>query len=98
MRDSTASLWALQNRHDGDRLRLFTAVRDHTDATTALYRPPDLALRRLRLAGYRVDDADLERHLVPKQQQDVTVERLHELGRGIAYQTSPFAYLFERVR
>lgn len=47
--------------------------------------------------GYRVDTDDLESYLVPKKPQPVTVERLHELGRGIGYTQSPFAYLFERA-
>lgn len=62
--------------------------------------------RRYRLAaviasggsnGYRISDRELETYLVPKRPQPVTVERLHELGRGIGYTKSPFAYLFERV-
>ena len=47
--------------------------------------------------GYRIDDQELDTYLVPKNPQQVTVERLHELGRGIGYTKSPFAYLFERV-
>lgn len=46
---------------------------------------------------YRVSDDDLGRHLVPKRPAPITRELLHELGRGIAYTTSPFAYLFRRV-
>lgn len=37
MRESTAKLWDLQNRHDGDRVRLFQAVQESTGARTALY-------------------------------------------------------------
>ena len=33
----TQELWDLQNRHDGDRLRLFGAVHDFTGGETALY-------------------------------------------------------------
>lgn len=47
--------------------------------------------------GYRVDTRDLDTYLVPKKPQPVSVERLHELGRGIGYTRSPFAYLFERI-
>lgn len=61
---------------------------------------------RYRLSGvvksgsgrYRVDRADLDLYLIPKTAQEVSVERLHELGRGIGYTKSPFAYLFTRVR
>ena len=48
--------------------------------------------------GYRVDHSDLDRFLVPKTPQEITIERLHELGRGIGYTKSPFAYLFTRVK
>lgn len=47
--------------------------------------------------GYRVDARDLDTYLVPKKPQPITVERLHDLGRGIGYTRSPFAYLFERI-
>jgi hypothetical protein len=47
--------------------------------------------------GYRIDDRELDTYLVPQKPQPITVERLHELGRGIGYTRSPFAYLFERV-
>jgi len=45
----------------------------------------------------RVVTDDLDRYLVPKQPVEVTAASLHERGRGIAYTTSPFAYLFRRV-
>ena len=47
--------------------------------------------------GYSVDHSDLGRYLIPKTPQEITIERLHELGRGIGYTKSPFAYLFTRV-
>lgn len=46
---------------------------------------------------YRMDSDDLDKYLIPKKHQTVTVELLHELGRGIAYTTSPFAYVFRRL-
>ena len=46
---------------------------------------------------YRVDATDLDTYLIPKKPQAITAELLHELGRGIAYTRSPFAYLFRRV-
>lgn len=46
---------------------------------------------------HRVLDADLDQYLVPKRPTTITRELLHELGRGIAYTTSPFAYLFRRT-
>ncbi|MEZ5376176.1 MAG: hypothetical protein R2733_06630 [Acidimicrobiales bacterium] len=208
MQSATAKLWALQNKHDGDRRRLFVAVNRYVDATRVLYPGSfvdvaasfvfpevtyvdmdrraakffadgegvdgivaanqvsggerlvefigadygdDLGLadesfdlllslyagfisehctrylrigghllanpshgdaamasidERYRLAavvtssgasGYGVSDRDLDSYLVPKKPQPVTVDRLHELGRGIAYTRSPFAYLFRRV-
>ncbi len=47
--------------------------------------------------GYRVDTRELHTYFIPKRRQLVTVERLHQLGRGIGYTKSPFAYLFERT-
>lgn len=49
-------------------------------------------------SGYRVDESHLDRYLVPKRPQPVTVDWLHELGREIAYTHAAFAYLFERIR
>ncbi len=46
---------------------------------------------------YRVDATDLDTYLIPKNSQAITAELLHELGRGIAYTRSPFAYLFRRA-
>ncbi|MEZ5258658.1 MAG: hypothetical protein R2705_17715 [Ilumatobacteraceae bacterium] len=46
---------------------------------------------------YRVDTRELDTYFVPKKPQPVTVERLHDLGRGIGYTRSPPAYLFERI-
>ena len=71
----------------------------HGDAAMASIDP------RLTLTGvvvsrsgtYRVRTDDLEGHLVPKEPVDVTVDLLHERGRGIGYTKSPFAYLFERT-
>jgi hypothetical protein len=37
MRPETAELWTKQNQHDGDRLRLFAAVRAAIDVRTVLY-------------------------------------------------------------
>lgn len=50
-----------------------------------------------RSGEYGVDTRDLDTHLVPKRDVEVTKESLHASGRGIAYTKSPFAYLFERV-
>ena len=47
--------------------------------------------------GYRIDDSDLDAYLVPKKPLPITVKSLHDLGRGIPYTRSSFAYLFERM-
>ncbi|MGB0115100.1 MAG: hypothetical protein WBP59_17905 [Ilumatobacteraceae bacterium] len=47
--------------------------------------------------GYSVSCEDLDTHLVPKRDIEVTRQGLHEDGRAIAYTRSPFAYLFERI-
>lgn len=46
---------------------------------------------------YRVSDDDLDRYLIPKRPTTITRDLLRDSGRGIAYTTSPFAYLFRRV-
>lgn len=51
-----------------------------------------------RNGDYRIDDRHLDRFLIPKKPVELTVDALHQLGRGIAYTTSPFAYLLRRVR
>lgn len=48
--------------------------------------------------GYSVRTDELDTYLVPKRDVDVTVELIHQTGRGVAYTRSPFAYLFQRVR
>ncbi len=71
----------------------------HGDAAMASLDP------RFRLRGvvdsragrYTVRTDDLDTYFVPKRDIDVTVELLHETGRGVAYTKSPFAYLFERL-
>ncbi|MEO1056258.1 MAG: hypothetical protein AAFY28_05015 [Actinomycetota bacterium] len=50
-----------------------------------------------RNGRYAVRRDGLDHYLVPKRPTEVTVESLHESGRGIAYTRSPFAYLFTRV-
>jgi hypothetical protein len=71
----------------------------HGDAAMASIDP------RYELAGtitsrngnYRVDAGELDTYLIPKQPKPITVDLLHETGRGIGYTKSPFAYLFERI-
>lgn len=50
-----------------------------------------------RSGGYRVVTTGLDRFLVPKRTIEITRASLHESGRGVAYTTPAFAYLFERV-
>jgi hypothetical protein len=50
-----------------------------------------------RAGEYSVSTRDLDSHLVPKRDIEVTRASLHAEGRGVAYTKTPFAYLFERV-
>ena len=50
-----------------------------------------------RSGNYRVDTSNLDTYLIPKKPQAVTVDSLHETGRGMGYTKSPFAYLFTRM-
>jgi hypothetical protein len=71
----------------------------HGDAAMASVDPRYelIAVITSRDDRYRVDATDLDTYLIPKKSQAITAELLHELGRGIAYTRSPFAYLFRRV-
>jgi hypothetical protein len=51
-----------------------------------------------RSGEYTISDRDLDSYLIPKRQTEITAERLHETGRGIAYTRAPFAYLFQRTK
>ncbi len=53
---------------------------------------------KARSGEYRVSTSDLENHLIPKKPVEITAAFLHARGRGIAYVTAPFAYLFRRLR
>lgn len=50
-----------------------------------------------RAGEYSVSTRDLDAHLVPTRDVEVTREALHASGRGVACTKSPFAYLFERI-
>jgi len=50
-----------------------------------------------RNGNYRVGSNHLDTYLISKKEQHVTVESLHQTGRGVAYTKSPFAYFFTRV-
>lgn len=50
-----------------------------------------------RDGSYRVIASNLDTYLIPKKPQTITIETLHESGRGVGYTKSPFAYLFTRV-
>jgi len=71
----------------------------HGDAAMASidgrYRLRAVVVSRSR--RYSVRTNELETYLVPKRAIEVTVELLHDTGRGVAYTKSPFAYLFERI-
>ena len=70
----------------------------HGDASMAsldpAYRLSAVVLSRS--GDYRVSSDDLDRHLQPKAAAP-TVAGLHERQRGVAYTTSPFAYVFTRA-
>ncbi len=46
---------------------------------------------------YSVSRENLETYLVPKTDDVISAEYLHERGRGVAYTRAPYAYLFERT-
>jgi hypothetical protein len=46
---------------------------------------------------WRIATADHHAYHEPRRDVDITIEYPHETGRGVAYTTSPFAYLNQRV-
>lgn len=68
----------------------------HGDASIAALDPRyDLTAVVLSRGGdYRLVGEDLDRFLQPKNPQQATVEHIRRTGRGIAYTTSAFAYVF----
>jgi hypothetical protein len=69
----------------------------HGDAAIASLDP------RYRLVGvvqsrsgdYSVSDRNLDGYLIPKRDIEVSRDLIHEVGRGIGYTRSPFAYVFQ---
>lgn len=51
----------------------------------------------VRSGRHRVRTSGLDDWMVPRRDQEITVESLHRSGRGVAYTRSAFAYLFERI-
>jgi hypothetical protein len=50
-----------------------------------------------RQSVYRVERTNLDSYLWPRKPVELTVDMLHDLGKGVGYTKSPFAYLFERI-
>ena len=50
-----------------------------------------------RDSNYRFGASTLDSYFIPKRDEPITVERLHELGRSVGYTKSAFAYLFTRT-
>lgn len=48
--------------------------------------------------AYRLRTDALDSYLIPKKEQMITIESLHDRGTGIGYTRSAFAYLFTRTR
>lgn len=71
----------------------------HGDAAMASIDPRYKLLGVVVTEGddYRIEQSELDEYLVPKKPQAISVEGLHQSGKGIQYTRSPFAYLFERV-
>lgn len=71
----------------------------HGDAAMA-WIDPRYQLRGVvvaRSGDYSIRTSELDQYMVPTRHVEVTTDLLRASGRGIAYTTSPFAYLFERM-
>lgn len=75
---------------------LLLANTSHGDASVvALDDRYELAAAVLSRSGaYRIVTDDLGRFLQPKRPEDATAARIRAAGRGVAYTTPAFAYLF----
>jgi hypothetical protein len=71
----------------------------HGDAVMASLDPAsrltDVVLSRP--GSYSVRRDRLEEYLVPKRDEPITKEGLHQTGRGVAYTKQVFAYLFQKA-
>lgn len=98
--DLLISLYAgLVSQHCTRYLRpggLLLANPSHGDASLAALDPRYrlCAAVQSRSDDYRIVTDDLERFLRPKDPRRATVEHITRTGRGIAYTTSAFGYLF----
>lgn len=101
MQAFTQKLWDKQNRHPGDRTRLFRAVEKVLAPQTVLYAGSyvDLAASFVFPNVTYVDmDRRAKRFFDDEDGVIVTREALLASNRGVAYTQAAFAYLFERVR
>lgn len=71
----------------------------HGDAAMASIDPRYslVAVVNSRSGQYTISERDLDTYMIPKRPTEVTVQLLHETGRGVAYTKTPFAYLFQRT-
>ena len=79
--------WLLVNPSHGDAAMASIDVRYRIAAAISA-----------RSGTYTITQRDLDQYLIPRRPTTVSVEMLHERGRGVAYTRSPFAYLFQRVQ
>ena len=102
--DLLVSLYAgFISEHCSDHLKVggvLLANPSHGDAAMASIDPRYELCAVVTSSGgdYAVKSEELDSYLVPKKEQEISVESLHASGRGVAYTRSPFAYLFRRVR
>ncbi len=101
--DLLISLYAgFVSEHCTDHLRVggtLLANPSHGDVAMASidFRYRLRAVITARSDRYSVTSQNLDSYLVPRRSVDLTRQSLHASGRGIAYEKSAFAYLFERV-
>ena len=71
----------------------------HGDASMASidYRYELTGVITARDNRYLFATTNLASYFMPKKDEEVTAARLHELGRGVPYKKSAFAYLFTRT-
>jgi hypothetical protein len=107
MLERTRQLWETQDQAVGDRRRLYAALAAAGPFREVLY-PGSYVDAASSTAWASVTYVDLDKRArrffedadgvqALTREHEITVESLHESGRGVAYTTPAFAYLFERL-
>ena len=63
-----------------------------------IFERPRIGVLTSSNASYRIRTDALDTYLIPKKERPISIESLHDRGRGIAHTRSAAAYLFTKVK